>query len=66
MDLFAENKINLSHIDSVLDSTGDYAFYVDIDANINDEPVAKVMEKVEKMCDSCRILGCYNEISDRD
>lgn len=66
MDLFAENKINLSHIDSVLDSTGDYAFYVDIDANINDEPVAKVMEKVENLCDSCRILGCYNEISDRD
>ncbi|MBR5160119.1 MAG: chorismate mutase [Thermoguttaceae bacterium] len=62
MNLFADSRINLSHIDSVLDSTGDYVFYVDIDANINDAPVAKVMDQVEKLCDSCRVLGCYNEI----
>ena len=62
MNLFADSKINLSHIDSVLDSSGDYVFYVDLEANVNDASVAKVMEQVEKLCDSYRVLGCYNEI----
>ncbi len=62
MNLFAENNINLSHIDSVLSSSGNYIFYVDIDANMNTDILRSVLDKVESQCEAFRILGCYNEI----
>lgn len=62
MNLFADNKINLSHIDSVLDSAGNYIFYVDVDANMNLKPAKSVLERVEKLCESFRVLGCYDEL----
>ena len=63
MDLFAQKNINLSHVDSILQKNGNYLFFVDVEANINDPETAKLFEQIQDLCVSYRMLGCYEEIS---
>lgn len=63
MDLFAQKNINLSHIDSILQKNGNYLFFVDIEADINDPEIAKLLEQVQELCVSYRMMGCYADIT---
>ncbi|MPQ44588.1 prephenate dehydratase [Clostridium tarantellae] len=64
--VFSEANINLIKIESrpVGDGTFSYIFYIDIEGNIKDIVVKKVLEKVSELTCQFRILGCYKKFND--
>lgn len=61
LEIFRENKINLSYIDSRPSKTqfGEYTFFVDFDGHISDEMVVKTMEEVKSHTKYYRLVGSY-------
>ncbi len=61
LELFAENKINLSRIESVPGKPGDYVFFLDFEGCAEDDNVKKVLKELEAMTTDLRLMGCYKE-----
>lgn len=62
LKVFAEEKINLTRIESVPDRPGTYAIFIDFEGALGSEPVQRAVETVSKMAEDFKILGCYREM----
>jgi prephenate dehydratase/chorismate mutase/prephenate dehydratase len=58
---FADANINLTRIESVPDTPGKYAIFIDFEASIRAPGVTDIIEEAARISDDFRILGCYNE-----
>ncbi|HCO48612.1 MAG TPA: bifunctional chorismate mutase/prephenate dehydratase [Spirochaetaceae bacterium] len=61
LKVFANASINLTRIESVPDTPGKYAIFIDFQGSIKDAKVASVIAKAEEMAEDFRVLGCYKE-----
>lgn len=61
LEIFAEEKINLTRIESVPDKPGDYAIFIDFEGSDRDENVARAVERARGATRDFRLLGCYEE-----
>lgn len=59
--VFADASINLTRIESVPDTPGKYAIFIDFDGSIRDDKVAAAVKTVSGLADDFRVLGCYKE-----
>ena len=60
LNIFAENMINLTKIESYLDFTKSNAsFYVDLEGHINNQNLQKAFEDLAKICDTLTVFGVY-------
>jgi prephenate dehydratase/chorismate mutase len=61
LQTFADDGINLTRIESVLnrDNPGNYLFLVDFNGSLQEEPVRHALERVSQMTPFYRFLGCY-------
>ena len=62
--VFAEYGLNMSRIESLpnREDPGNYYFFVDIEANIQDENVENALELVQENTSMYKFLGCYKEV----
>ena len=58
---FAENKVNMTRIESSANPTipGGHVFYIDFDGSIDSPNVKKMLTKIKKLVAKLKILGCY-------
>jgi len=63
LEVFAKANINLTRIESVPESPGSYAFFLDFIGSDEDENVKSCLEKVKEMTRNLKFMGCYKEIS---
>jgi prephenate dehydratase/chorismate mutase len=61
LKVFADASINLTRIESVPDTPGKYAIFIDFEGSIRNEKVETAVEKVSGLADDFRVLGCYRE-----
>ncbi len=63
LKLFADNKINLTRIESrpILKEYKKFAFLLDFQGSADDEKVVQVMEKIKQESEVFKFLGCYKE-----
>jgi len=61
LSVFADASINLTRIESVPDTPGKYAIFIDFEGSIKDGKVAAAVGKVSSLADDFRVLGCYRE-----
>jgi len=61
LKIFAEENINLTRIESVPDTPGKYAIFIDFEGALSERPVQRALDKVAKHAQDFRILGCYHE-----
>lgn len=61
LKVFADASINLTRIESVPDTPGKYAIFIDFEGSIKDERVASAINKVSGLAEGFRVLGCYRE-----
>lgn len=59
--VFADHKINLTRIESVPDTPGKYAIFIDFEGALSSEPVQRALAKVAPIAEDFKILGCYHE-----
>lgn len=59
--IFADAAINLTRIESVPDTPGKYAIFIDFEGSFEEKHVAAAIEAVSKEAQDFRILGCYDE-----
>ena len=63
LDQFAKAKINLTRIESVPAAPGDFAFFLDFQAEEGSDEVQDIFDKLSKVTTDLKILGFYNERS---
>ncbi len=61
LKVFASAKINLTRIESVPDTPGKYAIFIDFEGSISDPRVLKAIDEVKDLAEGFRLLGCYKE-----
>ncbi len=61
LKVFADASINLTRIESVPDTPGKYAIFIDFIGNANEDKVASAISKVSSLAEDFRMLGCYRE-----
>jgi prephenate dehydratase/chorismate mutase/prephenate dehydratase len=61
LEIFAREGINLTRIESVPDTPGDYAIFIDFDGSDADPAVAKAISEAKDAARGFRLLGCYAE-----
>ncbi len=61
LEIFAEERINLTRIESVPDKPGDYAIFIDFEGSDRDEGVARAVDRAREATRDFRMLGCYEE-----
>ncbi len=61
LELFARQGINLTRIESIPDSPGRYAFFLDFMGSDQDPRVQRVLEDVHGLTTEFRFLGSYEE-----
>jgi prephenate dehydratase/chorismate mutase/prephenate dehydratase len=61
LKVFADASINLTRIESVPDTPGKYAIFIDFIGNAKEERVAAAISKVSSLAEDFRLLGCYRE-----
>lgn len=63
LQIFAEYELNMLKIESrpVKERVFEYLFYVDIEANENEERVKQALSKVKTLCADLQIFGCYEK-----
>ena len=62
LEVFAEENINLTRIESVPDVPEKYAIFIDFEGSLSSAPVQRALEKVPKIAEGFKILGCYHEM----
>lgn len=62
--VFAENRINLTRIESMpnREDPGNYYFFLDFEGNNADEKIQKALEDIQKNTMMYKFLGCYGEV----
>jgi prephenate dehydratase len=62
LQILAQRNINLSRIESrpTKRSLGDYLFFIDIEANINDERVKSALAELRSCTETLKIFGSYS------
>lgn len=62
LQAFADEQINMSRIESRPSkrSLGDYLFFVDLEASLQDITVQRAIARIETMTEQLRILGSYD------
>jgi prephenate dehydratase len=67
LNALAEQSINLSRIESRPSkrSLGDYLFFIDLDAGLDQDNVRRAIDILKPACETCRILGGYDIIQFR-
>ena len=63
LDQFAKAKINLTRIESVPAAPGDFAFFLDFQAEEGSEEVKDIFNKLSTVTTDLKVLGFYNERS---
>ena len=61
LEVFANQKINLTRIESIPSDPGDYAFFLDFLGSDKDEKVVKALAQAKEIAANFKILGCYKE-----
>jgi len=61
LKVFADASINLTRIESVPDTPGKYAIFIDFEGSVKNEKIASAIEKASSLAEGFRILGCYKE-----
>lgn len=59
--VFAEASINLTRIESVPDTPGKYAIFIDFEGSLGDGNVAGTIGRAQALAEDFRVLGCYTE-----
>ncbi|MDR1855562.1 MAG: prephenate dehydratase [Desulfovibrio sp.] len=61
LQLLAENGINMRKLESrpLRDQCWKYAFFADVESNLEDEVHLPLLKRLEEVCSSFRILGSY-------
>jgi len=62
LEVFAEENINLTRIESVPDVPEKYAIFIDFEGSLSSAPVQRALEKVPEIAEDFKILGCYHEM----
>jgi len=64
LEEFSEEKLNLLRIDSrpIKGKVWEYAFFVDIEGNLNDPAVKKALQGAREHCLTWRVLGNYHKL----
>lgn len=62
LEVFAKAGINLTRIESIPDTTGTYAIFIDLEGSSENSRVTGALEKVSTMAKGYRLLGCYREV----
>jgi prephenate dehydratase/chorismate mutase len=62
LEIFAQNNINLTRIESIPGKPGDYVFFLDFEGNYKDQKISNILQKLETMTVDFRLMGCYKEI----
>lgn len=62
LDIFAQQGINLSRIESrpTKRSLGDYLFFIDLEADTRQSFVQSALEELRHHTDTLKVLGCYD------
>jgi len=65
--IFAENRINLTRIESMpnREDPGNYYFFLDFEGNSADENIQTVLEEIQKNTMMYKFLGCYAEVKSK-
>ncbi len=63
LELFANENISMTRIESIPDTPGNYVFQVDLLGSRNDENVKRALEQIEARTSKMRFMGCYKEIA---
>jgi len=66
LEVFANQNINLTRIESIPNMQGSYAFFLDFLGSKNDENVKNALKTVKEITTNFRLLGCYKEKSNKD
>jgi prephenate dehydratase/chorismate mutase/prephenate dehydratase len=61
LEIFAKDNINLTRIESVPDTPGDYAIFIDFDGSVDEPRVADAISAASASARGFRLLGCYEE-----
>lgn len=61
LKIFASAGINLTRIESVPDTPGKYAIFIDFEGSIDDPRVVGAVKDVSTLAEGFRLLGCYKE-----
>lgn len=61
LDVFARASINLTRIESVPDTPGRYAIFIDFEGSSEEPRVAEAISRVSSISEGFRLLGCYRE-----
>lgn len=61
LQVFADNNVNMTFIQSrpTGRELGHYHFIIDVEGHIQDEPIARSLDDLRKICDEVRFLGSY-------
>ena len=61
LEVFANENINLTRIESIPDEPGSYAFFLDFVGSNKDQNVVRALDRVKDITRSFRLMGCYKE-----
>jgi prephenate dehydratase len=61
LQVFAEESINLTRIESIPKGAGDYVFLLDFVGSNKDDKVVGAISQVKEITTSFRLMGCYKE-----
>lgn len=60
--VFADASINLTRIESVPDTPGTYAIFIDFEGSLEAPAVQEAVARARNLAPDFRILGCYDEM----
>ena len=63
LEIFAKAGINLTRIESIPESPGSYAFFLDFIGSLEDETVKKCLNNIKPLTTKLKIMGNYREIT---
>ena len=61
LKVFADASINLTRIESVPDTPGKYAIFIDFEGSSRNAKVAEAIKRVSGSAEDFKVLGCYKE-----
>jgi prephenate dehydratase/chorismate mutase len=62
LNCFSNEGINLTKIESIPDTKGDYLFFMDFAGSDKYPSVQRALDGMKKFCRDFTFLGCYNEL----
>jgi chorismate mutase/prephenate dehydratase len=59
LSVFSNAGISMTRLESWPVGIDEYAFFIDIEGHIDDEPVAKALQNIKSQAKLCKIIGSY-------